>query len=188
MGITHRDLKLENILLDLKGDQPTAKIIDFGLAQFMHRVVSRKRHSSNSDRRDESFLHDPVLSKHLLHTRCGSEEYAAPEILQGCAYDGTLSDAWSFGICMYACLVGSLPFNPDIHVQRDGEAEDPKSAGLIEKILNGSFVLTDEMMSSDAASLIRGLLQVDPSKRLSIVEAKRHCWFRNSEMNKVVYY
>ena len=48
----------------------------------------------------------------LLHTRCGSEDYAAPELLMGQAYDGRATDAWALGVLLYALLEGRLPFDP----------------------------------------------------------------------------
>lgn len=47
----------------------------------------------------------------LLHTRCGSEDYAAPEILMGQPYDGRLTDAWALGVLLYAMMERRLPFD-----------------------------------------------------------------------------
>lgn len=68
---------------------PILKVTDFGLA----RVI------------------DP--DSPILTTRCGSEEYAAPEIVQSKGYDGRLTDTWALGIILYALLVGYLPFRYD---------------------------------------------------------------------------
>lgn len=48
----------------------------------------------------------------LLTTRCGSEDYAAPEILMGQPYDGRQTDAWALGVLLYALMEGRLPFDP----------------------------------------------------------------------------
>lgn len=48
----------------------------------------------------------------LLETRCGSEDYAAPEILMGQPYDGRQTDAWALGVLLYALMEGRLPFDP----------------------------------------------------------------------------
>lgn len=47
----------------------------------------------------------------LLHTRCGSEDYAAPEILMGQPYDGRSTDAWALGVLLYAIMENRLPFD-----------------------------------------------------------------------------
>ena len=53
---------------------------------------------------------DPADPK--LHTRCGSEDYASPELLMGQAYDGRQTDAWALGVLLYALIEGRLPFDP----------------------------------------------------------------------------
>ena len=85
MGIAHRDLKLENILLNYKKD---IKIIDFGL-------------SNNYDKDSDE----------LLHSSCGSPCYAAPEMIKGVEYRGINTDIWSSGIILYLMLFKKFPFN-----------------------------------------------------------------------------
>lgn len=47
-----------------------------------------------------------------LTTRCGSDDYAAPEVILGQPYDGRATDAWSLGVLLYALLESRLPFDP----------------------------------------------------------------------------
>ena len=48
----------------------------------------------------------------LLETRCGSEDYAAPELLMGQEYDGRSTDGWALGVVLDAIREGRLPFDP----------------------------------------------------------------------------
>ncbi|KAF9920843.1 hypothetical protein FBU30_009204 [Linnemannia zychae] len=83
--IVHRDLKLENILLD---GQNNIKLIDFGFTR-------------------------ECESKKLLESYCGSAAYTAPEIIVGKKYSGPEADIWSLGVILYTLLAGYLPFDDD---------------------------------------------------------------------------
>jgi len=82
MKLAHRDLKLENILLD---QGYTVKIADFGFSRFFK-------------------------SDSLATTACGSPFYASPELLSGCPYDPFKSDMWSLGVILYALVSGNIPW------------------------------------------------------------------------------
>lgn len=53
-----------------------------------------------------------VADDEKLETRCGSDDYAAPEVILGQSYDGRATDAWSLGVLLYALLESRLPFDP----------------------------------------------------------------------------
>ncbi|XP_071701796.1 serine/threonine-protein kinase SAPK1-like isoform X2 [Rutidosis leptorrhynchoides] len=88
MEICHRDLKLENTLLD-GSTAPRVKICDFGYSK-------------------SSVLHSQPKSA------VGTPAYIAPEVLSRKEYDGKLADVWSCGVTLYVMLVGAYPFgDPD---------------------------------------------------------------------------
>lgn len=88
MGICHRDLKLENTLLD-ESPAPRLKICDFGYSK-------------------SSVLHSQPKST------VGTPAYIAPEVFLRKKYDGKIADVWSCGVTLYVMLVGAYPFeDPD---------------------------------------------------------------------------
>ncbi|KAL2259118.1 hypothetical protein VTK26DRAFT_7327 [Humicola hyalothermophila] len=99
--IVHRDIKLENVLVNLPPAELASATTDW--TKYPHPVVT---------------LTDLGLSRRVsapeerLETRCGSDDYAAPEIVMGQPYDGRATDAWSLGVLLYALLEARLPFDP----------------------------------------------------------------------------
>ncbi|KAI9251247.1 kinase-like domain-containing protein [Sporodiniella umbellata] len=83
-SIVHRDLKIENILLDK--DRKNVKVVDFGLSN----------------------LYCP---ERRLSTYCGSLYFAAPELLRGEPYRGPEIDVWSLGVVIYVMVTGVVPFD-----------------------------------------------------------------------------
>jgi 5'-AMP-activated protein kinase catalytic alpha subunit len=100
----------------------------------------------------------------FLKTSCGSPNYAAPEVISGRLYAGPEVDVWSCGVILYALLCAKLPF------------DDEYIPSLFKKIREGVFVIP-EFISPSCADLIRQMLIVDPLKRITIGEIRKHPWF-----------
>ena len=88
MGVAHRDVQLENLVLRAAGDDAALKLCDFGFAC----------HASNAD---------------LLKFRCGSPHYMAPELARREPPYGTAVDVWAVGVVAFILLAGYPPFDGD---------------------------------------------------------------------------
>ncbi|KAE8231951.1 hypothetical protein CF326_g3020 [Tilletia indica] len=105
-------------------------------------------------------------SEKMLETSCGSPHYASPEIVSGKSYIGSASDIWSCGIILFALLCGRLPF------------DDPNLAELLKKVRSGKFHMPEEVEPA-AKGLIWRMLEVDPTRRITMPDIMRHPWFTN---------
>ena len=104
--LCHRDIKLENVMLDQDGN---CHVTDFGFTAFAHEDVAGVQ---------------------------GSVGYVAPEVLSGASYDGKKADMWSFGCLLYQLFTNKLPFAESQFAKLDVAGVPPRVAELIRKLLN----------------------------------------------------
>jgi len=105
-----------------------------------------------------------------MSTCCGTPQYVAPEVLKGEMY-GCEVDCWSLGVILYILLCGYPPFYADTHPR------------LYQIIQSGKYSFDEEdwgEISAEAKDFIDKLLTMNPSKRLTAKEAKRHKWVTNA--------
>ncbi|TXG52753.1 hypothetical protein EZV62_021922 [Acer yangbiense] len=168
MQICHRDLKLENTLLD-GSTAPRVKICDFGYSK-------------------SSVLHSQPKST------VGTPAYIAPEVLSKREYDGKvkfvfflfplfrkdvstsnpqelqIADVWSCGVTLYVMLVGAYPFE---------DPADPKNfRKTIGRILSVHYSFPDYVrVSLECKHLLSQIFMANTEKRITISEIKNHPWF-----------
>ncbi|VDK24633.1 unnamed protein product [Taenia asiatica] len=106
----------------------------------------------------------------MLRTFCGTPTYLAPEVLLT-AGNGTYTpsiDVWSLGVILYVCLVGYPPFT-----------DERKDCDLKTQITNGLYDFPDiywKGVSESAKDLVRRLMCVNPTERITLEEALLHPW------------
>ena len=154
-NIVHRDLKLENILIQETEKSKTTgedlfniKIIDFGTARIF----------DNKKRKPQSIV--------------GSSYYIAPEVLKQ-KYNKEC-DLWSVGVILYMFIVGHAPF--------DG-CDDDEITDNIQKGVYRKDDKRWKKASKEVKDLIQKLLVYQPKKRLTALQALKHPWFKLSDSN-----
>ena len=161
--IVHRDIKLENILIDVNNN---VKICDFGIGIIMS--------SENQS----------------LHSHCGTPMYIAPEIILSTkekGYKGFPVDIWSAGIALYIMLSGKLPFNLD---EEQDDIDGYNNNNIKEKNIKLKYEIIHkepkyiENISNEARNLLKGLLNKDPRKRLTIEQILNHPWLSDIDKSK----
>ena len=158
--IVHRDIKLENILIDLNNN---IKICDFGIGRILKN------------------------EKQLLYDKCGTPMYMAPEILLSSktkGYEGFPVDIWSSGISLYIMLSGTLPFNLKNNESSDMSEESNNNNIELQYSIINKEPKKIEKISDEARDLLKGLLNKNPRKRLTIEQILNHPWLiENNKKN-----
>ncbi len=197
-GIAHLDISPENaFLLDETGTVPA--LGDFGMALRVPATKTAGRSKSKVDV-DDDVPRTPAKAKALNGARkkkwepgdVESEEqpaalltaqrfrgkiaYAAPELLTEQPFDPHAADVFSLGCTLFALLAGRLLLEPSSAKPKD--AGRPRFAALLRRdfhvlleLHNSSFQLPPQ-----AAELIRGMVEPDPRKRMTLEEIKAHPW------------
>lgn len=172
--VVHRDIKLENVLIDTsKGEPGEIRLCDFGMAEW----ISSDDGGMDGDRPPQKNIGPADTSSSAFAG--GSLEYASPEILRlnQAIEDGeserpvvsSAVDVWAFGVCVYCMVVGSRPF---------ANAFQPRIVMAIlandwsrEKLL--------EKGGEECLELVEGCLEPDIEKRFDIQDVLESRWLRD---------
>ncbi|KAI1792338.1 CAMK/CAMKL/CHK1 protein kinase [Ganoderma leucocontextum] len=145
-GVCHRDLKPENLLLDAAG---TLKISDFGLCA-VYKITE-----------------DSKIKTRVLNERCGSLPYIAPELRGTDSYEAPPIDVWGSGVILFTMLAGNTPWDEPTR----GSVE------FMQYITGEAFNHKPwNRFSPDALSLITGMLDIDPSHRMTLSDVAGDAW------------
>lgn len=111
----------------------------------------------------------------LMRTLCGTPSYLAPEVFTQASTTGygLAVDAWSLGVLLFVCLGGYPPFHEDF------------GQSITDQIIRGQFTMVPSKwrnISDQAKDVVRKLLVVDPTKRMTIEEALQHTWLQDPVM------
>jgi len=117
MHVVHRDLKLESPLVHLIPLLIVDILLNYPASELVFPFKCTPPIIALTDL-GLSRPYDP--SSPLLTTRCGSTDYAAPEIMLGQPYDGRATDSWALGVILYCLLESRLPFDPPPEARRPG--------------------------------------------------------------------
>ncbi|CAD8069119.1 unnamed protein product [Paramecium primaurelia] len=165
--VCHRDLKPDNILVQLTDDDAKIKIIDFGVSK---KFITKTRNSTQNIE---------------MWTRTGSLFYQAPEIFAGGGYNQKV-DIWSIGVIVYQLFCQQLPFQNDQIIDTIELICDPN--------YNVENTVQFESLDLLQQDLLKRLLRKEPEKRLSstglqqyqLLEFILHPWLHpdNQEQNQ----
>jgi serine/threonine protein kinase len=162
--IVHRDIKLENCLIDMSGpnaerDGGDVLLCDFGMADF---IVS--------DQRDGPEPHSIGVNQNIgpadtSSSVTGSLQYAAPELFNAPApVFSTAADIWAFGVLVYTLLTAHLPFDEGLDAKTTMKIQTGEYD--IERIRSADALQNGGLEA--ALELLRGCLDMRPERRWSV--------------------
>jgi serine/threonine protein kinase len=173
--VVHRDVKLENCLVDMtvpdaERDGGDVLLCDFGMADF---IVSDQRDGPEPHSIGDNQNIGPADTSTSV---AGSLQYAAPELFDASGpVFSPAADIWAFGVVLYALITASLPFNEGLDIKtvekvREGRWDE-------EPVRNANAV--KDGGEDDVLALLRGCLDLDVEKRWSIQDILQCAWLRD---------
>jgi serine/threonine protein kinase len=163
MGVSHKDIKLENLVLDEDGGKQSGgiltkvpKIIDFDTCE-----VYRPGYKT----------------VHVL----GTDQYIAPESYAGFA--APPADMWALGVILYVFLTGTFPFHYKLFDDEVGEnyTGHPRMEQIRRRIKLAKIDWHHAIWAEDprAKDFVRRCFVTDPRRRMGVRSALQHAWIRD---------
>lgn len=156
-SVLHRDVKLDNILIDSQGN---IKLCDFGISRVILDV------------------------KEPCFEQTGTPAYVAPEVMKETGYAGFKSDVWSLGVILFALVCGALPYRantlPDLR-----NAIIKGTYKFPEMITQSTGNKKKAELSNQYKHLVGQLLETDPAKRITIPGILSHPWMADEDSWKL---
>lgn len=166
-GVCHRDMSLENILVD---NYRRSVVIDLGMCL-------RVPYASDSGgKTDVASGNLRLLFKPIMP--CGKPHYIAPEVIKSEEpFDGFMVDLWAVGVILFIMLVGLPPWE-------FAREEDPRYRMVSRGGLSRMIRSWNRPISAEALDLLQKMLMADPRRRLSLTEIKDHPWVRDERVSQ----
>jgi proto-oncogene serine/threonine-protein kinase Pim-3 len=162
MGILHRDLKDENILIDLNTNQ--IKLIDFGAGRFC--FMDQESHEFDYDDSDE-----------LLTDFHGTRVYSPPEWILNKAYYGNRATVWSLGVLLFNMIYGDIPWEEDSDIV-NCKVFNSQKFNFLNNNNNNNNSNEEFKIERDSDDLICLCLRKNDSERLKLNQILEHKWFK----------
>uniref|UniRef100_A0A7S2P5Y1 Protein kinase domain-containing protein n=1 Tax=Leptocylindrus danicus TaxID=163516 RepID=A0A7S2P5Y1_9STRA len=165
-GICHRDLSLENILVN----DNDSLIIDMGMCL-------RVPYSSSAGDGSISDVYNGTARRLIVpQGSCGKLNYMSPEIFANFeAFDGFAIDLWAAGAILYIMLTGFPPWDTP-------QLTDMRFEVIVTGRLNEQLQAWEVDISDEAADLLQGMLQLDPRNRLTLAQVMTHPWVMDDDV------
>jgi aurora kinase len=188
-GIVHRDIKLENLLVN---EFDTVKVADFGLSADLNALEVLKsggiphEDTSGSGKSTKKKIPKTRKERRLEEVEdemtviCGTTEYMSPEMLKGEKYTEKV-DVWAMGILMFELLTGDIPFEK--RATKHKKYKDKRNNQLFEKQVINKEIKYPDTLSTDAIDMMKKMLMKDPSKRISANDVLCHPWLRKQSLD-----
>jgi len=159
-GICHRDLSLENILVD----ENLSLIIDFGMCL-------RAPYTSRTNPKQIASVSEGMRRRLILpQGTCGKHNYMSPEIYRNRdPFDGFAIDLWAAGVILYIMLTGFPPYD-------HATLSDQRFEIIVDGQLMDQLHQWDIHLSEEAGKLLQSMLRLNPRDRLTLADVMAHPW------------